>query len=572
MIPTPTAPDRAQRLADFDTLVEALDFAAHGPTGINLYSLRGELVEALTYAKLREDARAMASQLLATGLKPGDRVGLAAETDGDFVRAFFACQYAGLVAAPLPLPAPLGGKDGYIEQVRRMLTAAKASAAFGPAALVEWMREAADGLDTCLVGTVADLPPAASSDLPPIAPETAAYIQFSSGSTRFPMGVVVAHRALMANTRAITRDGLKITPADRAVSWLPLFHDMGLVGFLLSPLSAQMSVDLLPTGAFVRRPLLWLDLLTRNGGTVAFSPSFGYELCARRGENASIEALDLSGWRAAGIGGDMVRAAPLDRFANMFGAVGFRREAYVASYGMAEATLALTMAPLGRGLVCDNLDVPRLEREGVAATGEAAERSREFARCGPALPDHEIEVRGPDGAILPERMVGRVYARGPSLMECYFDQPEETASTMSADGWLDTGDLGYFTDGELVLTGRAKDLIILNGRNIWPQDLEWAIESEIEALRSGDTAAFSIAGDGEETVVVLVQCRSKDEEIRRGLLDDVRALLRARHSVEAKVELVGSHALPQTSSGKLSRAKARSLYLSGAMTRASEPA
>ena len=181
---TPTAPDRVQRLADFATLVEALDFAAQGPTGINLYSLRGELVEALPYSALREVARAMASQLLATGLKPGDRVGLAAETDGDFVRAFFACQYAGLVAAPLPLPAPLGGKEGYIEQVRRMLTAAKASAVFGPAALVEWLREAAEGLDARLVGTVADLPPASATDLPPIAPEAAAYLQFSSGSAK----------------------------------------------------------------------------------------------------------------------------------------------------------------------------------------------------------------------------------------------------------------------------------------------------------------------------------------------------------------------------------------------------
>ena len=568
---TPTAPDRVLRLADFATLVEALDFAAEGPTGVNLYSLRGELVEALPYAELRQQARAIASRLLATGLQAGDRVGLAAETDGDFVRAFFACQYAGLVAAPLPLPAPLGGKDGYIEQVRRMLTAAKASAVLGPAPLVAWLGEAAEGLDTRLVGTLADLPQAGASDLPDITPDATAYIQFSSGSTRFPMGVVVAHQALMANCRAITRDGLKARSADRAVSWLPLFHDMGLVGFLLSPLSVQMSVDLLPTGAFVRRPLLWLDLMTRNGGTVAYSPSFGYELCARRAENASIEGLDLSGWRAAGIGGDMVRAAPLERFAEVFGAVGFRREAYVASYGMAEATLALTMAPLGQGLACDTLDVPRLEREGVAAPGTTAERSRAFARCGLVLPGHDIEVRDEDGAILHDRLVGRVYARGPSLMQCYFDEPEETARVMSADGWLDTGDLGYFTDGELVLTGRAKDLIILNGRNIWPQDLEWSLESEIEALRSGDTAAFSVSSDDEETVVVLVQCRSKDEDIRRSLTDDVRALLRARHSVEARVELVGVHALPQTSSGKLSRAKARSLYLSGAMTRTSEP-
>ena len=569
---TPTAPDRVQRLADFATLTEALDFAALGTTGINIHGMRGELLEAIPYGDLRRDALALAARLLAAGISPGDRVGVTAETDGDFVRAFFACQYAGVIAAPLPLPAPLGGRDGYIEQVRRMLTSADASAAFGPATLVPWIQEAAQGLPVRFVGSIADLPEAPAVDLPARTPEDPAYIQFSSGSTRFPMGVIVTHRALMANALAIVRDGLKITPIDRAVSWLPLFHDMGLVGFLLSPLTAQMTVDLLPTGAFVRRPLLWLDLMTRNGGTVAYSPSFGYELCARRAETASIEGLDLSGWRSAGIGGDMVRAGPLERFVEAFGPVGFSGSAYVASYGMAEATLALTMAPLGGGLVCDTLDVPRLEREGLAVIAAPSDRTRDFARCGPALPDHEIVVRGEDGEALPELSVGRVFARGPSLMREYFREPDETAKAMSADGWLDTGDLGYFNEGQLVLTGRAKDLIILNGRNIWPQDLEWSVESEIAALRSGDVAAFSTSSDDEESVVVLVQCRTKDPEARAALAAEVRALVRARHSVEATVELVGAHALPQTSSGKLSRAKARNLYLSGVLTPASEPA
>jgi fatty-acyl-CoA synthase len=572
MTVTPTAPDRIQRLADFATLTEALDFAASGPTGINIHGMRGELLEAIPYARLREDARAIAARLLALGLKPGDRVGLAAETDGDFVRAFFACEYASLIAVPLPLPAPLGGRGPYIEQVRRMLTSAAASAALAPAAIVPWLQEAADGLGLGFVGALADVPDAPAVDLSPPGPDTPAYLQFSSGSTRFPMGVVVTHRALMANTLAITRDGLKVTPADRAVSWLPLFHDMGLVGFLLSPLSAQMSLDLLPTGAFVRRPLLWLDLISRNGGAVSYSPSFGYELCARRAETASIDGLDLSKWRAAGIGGDMVRAGPLARFAEAFAPVGFRKEAYVASYGMAEATLALTMAPLGGGLACDTLDVPRLEREGVAVLAEPSERTRDFARNGPPLAGHEIVVRGEDGEPLPELSVGKVYARGPSLMREYYREPEETARVMSADGWLDTGDLGYFNGGELVLTGRAKDLIILNGRNIWPQDLEWSVESEVAGLRSGDVAAFSTSGDDEENVVVLVQARTKDPEARRALVDDVKALIRTRHSVEATVELVGAHALPQTSSGKLSRAKARNLYIGGAFAPAAEPA
>jgi fatty-acyl-CoA synthase len=562
---TPTDPRRAVRYADFTTLVEALDFAAVGDTGITLYSLRGELVETLHYAKLRQDARNLAPRLLALGLRAGDRVGLVAETDGDFIRAFFACQYAGLTPAPLPLPAPLGGREPYIAQITRILGVAGARAVLGPAAMTEWLLEAAQGLPVNFAGAPADLPEAGATPLPTVTGEDPSYLQFSSGSTRFPTGVLVTHHALMANARAITRDGLKVTAADRAVSWLPLYHDMGLVGFLLSPICAQMSVDLLPTGAFVRRPLLWLDLITRNGGTVAYSPTFGFELCARRAENAKLDHLDLSKWRVAGVGGDMIRTTALNAFNQAFAKVGFSPRAYVASYGMAEATLALTMAPLGRGLVSEHLDVERLERENLAASATGEARTRDFARCGPALPGHELEVRGLDGQILAERLVGQIFARGPSLMQGYLGQPEETARVLSAEGWLDTGDVGFLIDGEIVITGRTKDLIILNGRNIWPQDLEWSAEAEISGLRSGDVAAFSVPAEGEDAVIALVQCRSSDPEVRRVLAEDVANVLRQRHSVEVQVHLVGGHALPQTSSGKLSRAKARAAFLGGLM-------
>ncbi|WP_309643860.1 fatty acyl-AMP ligase [Phenylobacterium sp.] len=567
---TPTAPGRALRLADFSTLLEALDFAAGGETGVNLYGLRGELVRALPYAELRDAARENAARLLAAGLAPGDRVALIAETDADFVIAFFACQYAGLIPAPLPLPTPLGGRGAYVEQIRRMLGTADAAALLGPAAMDGWISDIAQDQGLTFAGPLAALPDAAAHDLPAVGPQSPCYLQFSSGSTRFPAGVLVTHRALMANAVAITRDGLKITGPDRACSWLPLYHDMGLVGFLLSPLTAQMSVDLLPTGAFVRRPLKWLDLMTQNGATISYSPTFGYELCARRAENARLEDLDLSAWRVAGLGGDMIRTKPLRQFAERFAAVGFKPAAYVASYGMAEATLALTMAPLGAGLVAEGLDVNRLERDGVAVASAESGRVREFARCGPALPGHELQIRDDAGQVLPERAVGRVYARGPSLMEGYYRQADATGAVLSPDGWLDTGDLGYLSQGEIVLTGRIKDLIILNGRNIWPQDLEWTAEAEIAGLRSGDVAAFSIPVDGEEAVIVLAQCRSSDPEVRETLARDIADLLRVRHGVEAQVELVGGHALPQTSSGKLSRSRAKAGYLAGLS--ATEPA
>lgn len=571
MTATPTSPDRSVRLANFATLTEALDFAALGETGVNLYSLRGELLCALPYATLRDEARALAARMLAAGLTKGDRVGLAAETDADFVRSFFACQYAGLIPAPLPLPAPLGGKAAYVEQIGRMLTGAHATAVFGPEALAPWLQEAADIAGARLTGSIAALPEASATELPQIQADDTCYLQFSSGSTRNPTGVEVTHRALMANAQAITRDGLKVTAPDRAVSWLPLYHDMGLVGFLLSPLCAQMSLDLLPTGAFVRRPLLWLDLIGRNGGTISYSPTFGYELCARRAETAGVTGLNLAGWRVAGVGGDMVRTKPLLDFAARFADAGFDATAYVASYGMAEATLGLTMAPLGKGLRAETLDVDRLEQDAVAVNSETAERRRAFARCGPPLAHHELEVRDEDGAVLGERQVGHIFARGPSLMRGYFRQPEETARVMSADGWLSTGDLGFIVDGEIVITGRAKDLILVNGRNVWPQDLEWSAEAEIDVLRSGDVAAISVTRNAdEETVVILVQCRTSAPEPRAKLVEDVAALMRARHGLETKVQLVGAHALPQTSSGKLSRSKAKTLFLAGAFGAAAE--
>jgi fatty-acyl-CoA synthase len=373
----------------------------------------------------------------------------------------------------------------------------------------------------------------------------------------------------MANALAATKEGLQVVPADRAISWLPLYHDMGLVGFLLMPLSAQMSIDLMPTGAFVRRPLLWLDLMSKNQATISYSPSFGYELCAKRGDG-SREGLKLDQWRVAGCGGDMVRPGPLRAFADRYAAAGFAPEAFVASYGMAEATLALTMAPLGRGLVFDQVDVTRMEKDGAVVKG-AGSRARGFVRCGRIFSGHELEVRNAAGAVVPEHQAGRIFVRGPSLMREYFGDPAATDVVLSADGWLDTGDLGYLVDGEIVPTGRAKDLILLNGRNVWPQDLEWTAESEIEKLKSGDVAAFSIDRDAAEQLVVLVQSRSNDPDARRGLTEDVAAILRARHGVEAQVELVGHNALPQTSSGKLSRSKARALFLAGAFKQ-EEPA
>ncbi len=561
--PTPTrTPGRAISYAAFGTIAEALDYAAQGVTGFNIYSGKGRLVEVLPYSLLREQAVALARRMLGAGLQPGERVGLVAESDGDFLRAFCACQYAGLVPAPLPLPAAFGGREGYIAHLRRMVETAQAHALFGPDMLESWIAEAAEGLNLRLSGSYKQLEAAPEAALPPQNPDALAYLQFSSGSTRFPLGVAVTQRAFLTNAHYMARDGLGVTEADRCTSWLPFYHDMGLVGFFLMPLACQLSVDILPTREFARRPLLWLELISRNRGTVSFSPSFGYELSLRRAETASTEGLDLSSWRRAGIGGDMVRPAVLTRFAARFAERGFGEEVFVPCYGMAEATLALSFTPPGQGAKQDVIDGVILEREHRAVpANKSSTRTRGFVLCGRMLPQHEAEVRGEGGEILPERLVGRIFVRGPSLMLGYFGAPEETAQVLSADGWLDTGDLGYFTDGQLVITGRAKDLILVNGRNVWPQDLEWAAEADMASLRSGDVAVFSVDNGVAEEVVVLVQCRTTDALAREKLIHDSTKFFRGRHGLETRVVLVPPRSLPQTSSGKLSRSRARAMYL-----------
>jgi fatty-acyl-CoA synthase len=568
--PLPSLNSLPKRLGQFGTLAEALDYAAEGVTGLGFHDGRGDLTTALPYRQLRQDAIALARRLLHAGLARGDRVAIVAETHPDVVRAFFACQYVGMVPALMPLPAAFGGRETYIEHIRRLTLAARASALFVPDTLQSWLAPLAQEAGLKAFGSVAALAPAPyDTPLPaPTGEDEIAYLQFSSGSTRFPMGIAVTERALMENIRAILQHGLKVVPEDRAVSWLPLYHDMGLVGFLLAPLAGQVTVDLLSPQEFARRPHLWLRILSAHRGTLSYSPSFGYELCARRGrpDPAKGPALDLSAWRAAGIGGDMIRTHVLTRFAETFGPDGFRAEAFVPSYGMAEATLAISFTPLGSGVLTDTVDLDRLERDGIAAPASTeSARIRAFALCGPPLPGTEVEIRDADGTALPERRIGRILVRGPGLMRGYDDRPEESVAVLSPDGWLDTGDLGYRLDGQIVITGRAKELIIVNGRNVWPQDLEWSVEHALPSVRDGDVAAFAVEEEGTEQVVLLIEAPGAPGNAERErLAAEAAGTLRARHGVEARVVLVPRGSLPRTSSGKLSRILARSRYLGGA--------
>jgi fatty-acyl-CoA synthase len=556
MTPLPTRNSQlALRRADFRSVPEMLDYAARGDTGVTFYSVRGEILSALPWREIRERAQVTARRLIGAGFARGERILITADTWPGFFDAFFGAQYAGLLPVPVSVPVGIGGKDAYLDQLRRQLTASGAVAAIGVEDLAGFLADAAREFPAVRLHggmSAVEALPEKPVDLSPLGPDDLCYIQFSSGSTRHPHGVQITQAALMANLAGITGPaGLEVVEGDRAVSWLPLYHDMGLIGFLMAPLSAQLSLDYLTPRDFARRPTQWLNLISRNRGTIAYSPSFGYELATRRAASQVPDDLDLRCWRHAGIGGDMIRPDVLERFAATFEKAGFSAKAFIPSYGMAEVCLAITFSPHGRGVRTDTVAI------------DDGRRTRRFVLCGKVLPGHRLEVRGEDGSVLGEREVGRIFVKGPSIMPGYFGEPDATAEVLSDDGWLDTGDLGYTLKDEVVVTGRAKDLIIVNGRNIWPQDIEWAIEAR-RLVKNGDSVAFSIDSGEGERVVVAVLARVSGEEARRALAADVAGIVRETMAVDCDVVLVApAMGLPTTSSGKLSRSRAKANYLAG---------
>ncbi|CAN5182374.1 fatty acyl-AMP ligase [soil metagenome] len=560
---TPTRDALPRRFSDFATLGEALDYAATGLRGLNFHDPRGNLARAYPFSQLRADALECAYRLVSHGVRPLDRIALVAETGPEFAQMFFGIIYAGAWPVPLPLPTSFGGKESYIDQLVVQLSSCDPKMLLFPGELSDMAAEAArqQGVEPMAYADFLDhaarqcpLPQASTGDI--------AYLQYSSGSTRFPHGVAVTHKALLSNLSAHSH-GMEVQESDRCISWLPWYHDMGLVGCFLSVVANQVSTDYMKTEDFARRPLAWLDLISRNEGTsISYSPTFGYDICSRRmsSQTRASDRFDLSRWRLAGNGADMIRPDVMQSFVDAFGDAGFSPTAFLPSYGLAEATLAVTIMPPGEGIVVELVEETDLSG-GTALEGRP-QRFRAIVNCGKPAKDMLIAIRDEDGSPLNERQIGKVWTTGPSLMVGYFRDQEATDACL-IDGWLDTGDMGYLSEGYLYIVGRAKDMIIINGKNHWPQDIEWAVE-QLPGFKQGDIAAFAITTPGgEEAPAVLVHCRTSDNEERSRLRDQIRERVRAITGMNCVVELVPPRTLPRTSSGKLSRSKARNLYLSG---------
>ncbi|HXJ92704.1 MAG TPA: AMP-binding protein [Terriglobia bacterium] len=572
------------------TWVEVLRYhAGLDPDRVQIHLLEGDSGQDITYGKLLEMASQVAAGLRARGLQQNDTVAIMLPTSSDFFYAFFGVMLAGGVAVPIYPPARLDKIEEYVgrqvkilrnaevrflisfDQARSVsrLMGLKLPKLFGVTSVAELARIGSEG------GT--------GSRPLDVQPSEIAFIQYTSGSTGDPKGVVLTQQNVLANARGIGW-AVNFRPDDVVVTWLPLYHDMGLIGSWLFSVYHGAPITVLSPLDFLSRPERWLWALHDSGGTLCPAPNFAYELCARKIRDEALEGLDLSRWRVAINAGEAVLPETLARFAERFRPFGFRPEAYVPCYGLAESSVALTFPPIDRPPRIDVIKRDLYAREGRAvpvlestagSNGDAADASRHgnpdanvlrFVANGTPLPGHEVLLRDDEGRAVPERVQGRIWFRGLSRTPGYYRNPEATAAVVDAEGWMDSGDLGYWAGGELFVTGRAKDLIIRAGHNIVPQEVENAA-AEVKGVRRGCVAAFGSREprSGTERVVVVAETREGSaQELKRIKAEIVRRVAAIGVSPD-RVVLVPPQSIPKTSSGKIRRNETRHLFETGTL-------
>jgi 1-acyl-sn-glycerol-3-phosphate acyltransferase len=529
----------------------------------------------ITYGQLVDAAGAVAQGLLEQGLRRYETVALMLPTGSDFFFTFFGALFAGGIPVPLYPPVRMDQIEEYAR--RQVAILKKADARF----LITSGR--VEGLGHLLQPMVPSLTDVttfealsrASSERPKVElrSEDPALIQFTSGSTGLPKGVLLAHENVLANIRAIGQ-AAQIGPGDACVSWLPLYHDMGLIGSWLGALYYGIPITILSPLTFLARPERWLWAIHYHRGTHSAAPNFAYELCVRKIDDRAIEGIDLSSWRVAFNGAEPVSPDTIDRFTKRFAPYGFRKETLFPVYGLAESSVALTFPPVGRPPRIDAISRETFERHRRAEPAPLSESAPlRFVSCGVPLPGHEVRIVDESGEEVKERIEGSLQFRGPSTMRGYYRDPEATEKTFQ-DGWCDSGDFAYRADGEIFVTGRRKDMIIKAGRNLYPQEVEEVV-GEIPGIRKGRVAAFGITDPeiGTEKLVVVAETRAEKEEARRRLIGEVMEKVAAATDIRPDiVSLVPSDTIPKTSSGKLRRAALRSAYLKGKMGPPRRPA
>jgi fatty-acyl-CoA synthase len=511
----------------------------------------------LSYADLIRETDRIRLGFRRQRLRKGDRVVLMLPDPREFIAAFLAAVAEGVV--PVPLSPLINVRQAlyFREATRRVIAGSGARAVVTTA----WLKLALLDLGTGILTfeQLASEAPTGPLAQVPLDPEDPCFIQYTSGSTGDPKGVVVTHRNLDANARGIIA-AIALNGGDIGVCWLPLFHDMGLIGNVLTPLFAGNSMVYVPTLKFIRRPLLWLETLERYRGTVSFAPNFAYGLVASHQLRSGDRDYDLSQVRVLGCGAEPIHPAVIGRFLEVFRPMGLRETVFTPCYRMAEATLAVTFEGRGRGLNVLRIDRKTYEAKGLAQPAAGEEGTLALVSCGRPLPGFALKITGPGGESLPDGAVGEIWISGSSVSPGYFQNLSATQEAFS-DGWLRSGDLGFLLDGNLYVSGRKKDVIIVRGRNLYPQDIEWIAES-VGGVRKGNVVAF--AGALEE-VIVVAEIRPKSDAAQVA-----REIMRAIHETLAlavkEVVCVAGQALPKTTSGKVRREQTKAMYREGRLS------
>ncbi|GKT09568.1 AMP-binding protein [Desulforhabdus sp. TSK] len=532
---------------------------------IRFYSDAGE-GEGLTYRQLLEGAEALAAGLQERGLQPLEPVAVMLPTGKDYFFSFMGILMAGGVPVPMYPPVRRSQIEEHLKRHRAILENCAAvtlitlpeAKAFG-----KLLKTQVETLRSLV--TVEELSTRASSyRAPSRRTQDTAFLQYTSGSTGNPKGVVLNHANLLSNIRAMGQV-MQVNSDDVFVSWLPLYHDMGLIGAWLGSLYYAVPLIILSPLDFISRPQRWLQAIHRYRGTLSAAPNFGYELCIKRLRDEDLEGLDLSSWRGAFNGAEPVSPDSLEGFCRRFSPYGFRPEALMPVYGLAESSVGLAFPPPGREPLIDAVDRGTFMREGLAVSvGASDSRALRFVACGRPLPGHEVRVLDPSDRELPERHEGRLQFRGPSVTSGYFRNPEQNRLLFQGD-WLNSGDLAYIAGGDIFITGRTKDIIIRAGRNIYPRELEEAV-GNLEGIRKGNVVVFGSADpvSGTERLVVLAETRVEDPTELERLRQEIAAL--TTDLVETppdEVVLCPPGTVLKTSSGKIRRSASRELFESG---------
>jgi 1-acyl-sn-glycerol-3-phosphate acyltransferase len=569
--PEPTGIQSAEDVrvpCDARTLTEALAaHASRNPQRIAIH-LYDELdrIRTLTYGELSTEATLMAAELLRCGLQPGESVAIMLPTCREYFVTLYGVLLAGGISVPIYPPWRLTRLEEYVRHQQRILDNCRAAMLVSFDAADRVARLLQSRVDTLrsVVRAVPRAMAAEPEELPRPSASDVALLQYTSGSTGSPKGVVLTHANILANLRAMG-DAIAAGPDDLLVSWLPLYHDMGLIGACFGTMYFGMPLAVMSPLSFLARPLRWLQAIRRHRATISGAPNFAYELCLRRISDEDLQGLDLSSWRVAVNAAEPVSPDTIERFCERFGRCAFRRETMAPVFGLAEASVGLTFPPLGRAPVVDRIDRESFARSGLAVpVGESHDNALRFVACGKPVPGHEVRIVNPAGKDLPERREGHLLFRGPSATSGYFRNVEATRRLFRGD-WLDSGDLAYVAEGDVYISARSKDIIIRAGRNVYPAELEEAV-GNLDGVRKGCVAVFGNPDPelGTERLVVMAETREEEPQVREALTAAVNETV--AHLVQAPpddVVFVSPRTIAKTSSGKIRRAASRELYLQG---------